>query len=722
MASHLVCFSQIMTFSNGASEPGFTFNGWSANNSTIWVANLASNATVTKNVGTWNFISFYVGPFVGANTMQVQSDLGDTYIYSTSTVGQHTLNWTGITTATFSRIGGSGASADHDNFVYSTICNNPTVPVVSSTPVTACNGNTAILNISGSLNDASAWNIYTGSCGGTLIGTTATSSFTVSPSFPGITYHVRGEGGCIVPGACGSASIIVNNTYNIQFDTAICNGDSIFLQGQYQTTAGVYVDSLLSVYYCDSIIYTDLSVEIPFISLGNDTTINIGASINLNAGPLFASYLWSDGSTGQYLNVSTAGMYWVQVTLNNGCIGSDTIIIGVGYKINGRLTYANTAMTGMNNTKVILKELPNNKVDSIVLGANGMYQYDNLWNAGYFLKPVITKPWGGGNSTDALAIMKHFVGLSYLNGIYLQAADVDITGYVNSSDALMTQKRYIGMISGFPSGDWTWEDNNIIIYGINVVYDFQALCFGDVNGSYTPPLTKQEPYLNLISQNDLTIASFQSFVLPFAISEQREVGAISLTLDYPSEYLVVEDVKLGNSRSDGLLYAENKGVLRISWYDLESFKLQANEPILLIKFKSKDLTGVSSDKLNFSAKGSSELADPDAKIIEEVNIYIPKLSVIVSLQEYSLSHNFPNPFEGVTEIGYSLKEAGNVNLKVFNISGKEVSEIVNDYQQAGHYKVKFDGSNLIEGVYFYKISVKGNSDDFSQSRMMVISR
>lgn len=723
MACNVIGFSQTMTFTNGASEPGFTFNGWSSNLGTIWVANLASTATVNKDVGTWNFISFEVGPFVGANNMQVESDLGDIYLYNTSIAGKHTLLWMGITSATFSRISGSGASADHDNFEYtfdSVICNNPTVPIISCSPAIVCNGDSVIISISGSLNDATVWAIYIGSCGGTLIGSTATSSFTTSPPFPGLTYHVRGEGACVIPGSCGIATLTVNNNYNIQIDTSMCFGDSIFVGGQFQSSSGIFVDSLLSVYYCDSIIYTNLTFK-PFtlINLGNDTTINIGASINLNAGSTLASYLWSDGSSGQNLIVSSSGMYWVQVTPNVGCIGSDTIIISVGYTLNGKLTYANVAMTGMNNTKVILKELTNNKVDSVVLAVDGVFQYNNLWNASYFLDPVITKPWGGGNSTDALAIMKHFVGLNYLYGIYLNAADVDMSTYVNSADALMAQKRYVGMTSSFPAGDWTWEDNNITIYGSNVNHDFQALCFGDVNGSYIPPLVKQTPKITLISQNDMAIRSFHSFVMPFVVNKEMDVGAISLTLDYPSEYMSIEDVKLRNGESNGLLYAENNGELRISWYNLSSLNLQTNETLLLIRFKAKDLRSVNSDKLNFVAKGSSELADSDAKVIENVNIYIPKLSVINSPEEYTLSYNFPNPFETITGIEYTLKKAGFVHLTVFNVLGEEISVLVSDHQDAGNYKVKFDGSNLPEGVCFYKITVTANGDVFSQSSKMV---
>lgn len=428
-----------MTFNNGASEPGFTFNGWSAAGGTIWVANLATTATVTKDVGTWNFISFYVGPYVGANIMKVESDLGDLYTYNTDTPATHTLNWMGITSVTFSRISGGGASADHDNFVYSLdtiVCNYPTIPVITPSSSAICEGDSTILNFSGSLNDATAWHIYSGSCGGTLVGTTTDSSFAVLPTSPGLTYYIRGEGGCVIPGGCG------NTTINV--------------------------------------------MPFPVVNLGNDTTISIGATINLTApsGPYL--YLWSDGSTASYIPVNTAGIYWVQVTSSAGCISSDTIVIGIGYSISGKFAYANIPMTGMNNTMIYLKEINGVLIDSITLGATGEYQFNNLWNSSYIVEPVITKPWGGVNSTDALAIMRHFVGLNYLNGIYLKAADVDMTAYVNSSDALMVQKRFLGMINSFPAGDWVFETDTIIINGINIIYNFQALCNGDVNGSYIP--------------------------------------------------------------------------------------------------------------------------------------------------------------------------------------------------------------------------------------------
>ena len=99
-------------------------------------------------------------------------------------------------------------------------CTEPDVPTVTYTPSTVCEGNNATLNISGNLNDATQWVIYTGSCGGTQIGTTATSSFVVTPSAPSTTYYVRGEGGCVTLGSCGIVTVTADDDASFSYGAA----------------------------------------------------------------------------------------------------------------------------------------------------------------------------------------------------------------------------------------------------------------------------------------------------------------------------------------------------------------------------------------------------------------------------------------------------------------------------------------------------------------------
>jgi len=72
--------------------------------------------------------------------------------------------------------------------------------------------------------------------------------------------------------------------------------------------------------------------------------------------------------------------------------------------------------------------------------------------------------------------------------------------------------------------------------------------------------------------------------------------------------------------------------------------------------------------------------------------------------EFSLSQNYPNPFNPSTVINYELPSSNFVTLKIYDLVGKEVATLVNEKLDAGRYSVKFNGSNLASGMYFYKIS------------------
>ncbi len=72
--------------------------------------------------------------------------------------------------------------------------------------------------------------------------------------------------------------------------------------------------------------------------------------------------------------------------------------------------------------------------------------------------------------------------------------------------------------------------------------------------------------------------------------------------------------------------------------------------------------------------------------------------------KYNLEQNYPNPFNPSTEIKYSLAKDSYVTLKVYDMLGKEVAELVNENKPAGNYTVEFNASNLPSGVYIYKLT------------------
>lgn len=91
----------------------------------------------------------------------------------------------------------------------STPCNNPTVPTLAGTTAICAGGSTTLSVATGTLNDATNWQWYSGSCGGTSVGSGTTFTATAAG-----TYFVRGEGGCVTPGTCASITVTQTNVNN----------------------------------------------------------------------------------------------------------------------------------------------------------------------------------------------------------------------------------------------------------------------------------------------------------------------------------------------------------------------------------------------------------------------------------------------------------------------------------------------------------------------------
>lgn len=75
----------------------------------------------------------------------------------------------------------------------------------------------------------------------------------------------------------------------------------------------------------------------------------------------------------------------------------------------------------------------------------------------------------------------------------------------------------------------------------------------------------------------------------------------------------------------------------------------------------------------------------------------------ISTESYLLNQNYPNPFNPVTTISWKSSTGGRQILKIYNVLGKEIATLVDEYRPAGDYEVKFDGSILSSGIYFYKL-------------------
>jgi hypothetical protein len=81
-----------------------------------------------------------------------------------------------------------------------------------------------------------------------------------------------------------------------------------------------------------------------------------------------------------------------------------------------------------------------------------------------------------------------------------------------------------------------------------------------------------------------------------------------------------------------------------------------------------------------------------------------------------LERNYPNPFNPSTKIKYQLVQTGFISLKVFDVLGNEIAQLVNEEQAIGIHTIEFNAANLPSGIYFYRLA----SNNFTQTKKMIL--
>ena len=118
-------------------------------------------------------------------------------------------------------------------------------------------------------------------------------------------------------------------------------------------------------------------------------------------------------------------------------------------------------------------------------------------------------------------------------------------------------------------------------------------------------------------------------------------------------------------------------------------------------------------------------------IVTNYGVYFFETDIVTDVEDvnskinpskFTLEQNYPNPFNPTTKIKYSTPSSveshldAYVQLKVFDILGREITTLVNEKKQPGEYEVEFNASNLPSGVYFYQLQ----AGDFVQTKKMLL--
>ena len=96
--------------------------------------------------------------------------------------------------------------------------------------------------------------------------------------------------------------------------------------------------------------------------------------------------------------------------------------------------------------------------------------------------------------------------------------------------------------------------------------------------------------------------------------------------------------------------------------------------------------------------------------------YLKQIVEILLPQKYFISQNYPNPFNPETKIEYNLPIATNITIKLYDITGREVSMMESGYREAGYYSIVFNAKELAGGIYFYRLQ----AGDYTMVRKMIL--
>ena len=209
------------------------------------------------------------------------------------------------------------------------------------------------------------------------------------------------------------------------------------------------------------------------------------------------------------------------------------------------------------------------------------------------------------------------------------------------------------------------------------------------------------------STGEAPIGNENFIIIPFSV-DSTSTYSVFARLDCPT----YNDDSFWVKMDDGAFVMMNGLVTSgWEWKRFNDYTLTEGEHIFTIAYRED---GAKLDKIAISNSpfAPSGIGDEAKNICD--------LTGVEDLNElpaaYTLEQNYPNPFNPATTIKYSIPRYSFVSLKVFDVLGNEVAELVDGMKQAGNYTVSFNGKRLSSGVYIYQLNV----DNFLKARKFVL--
>ncbi|MFA7361610.1 MAG: T9SS type A sorting domain-containing protein [Candidatus Kapaibacterium sp.] len=280
-----------------------------------------------------------------------------------------------------------------------------------------------------------------------------------------------------------------------------------------------------------------------------------------------------------------------------------------------------------------------------------------------------------------------------LSSLPMNLSSVDVTIYGTSTSG----SGFFDPGSGFAKRISASLNLNITVNSITYVSPTQV----QLNLS-TVSATAGYPMLTITNPDGQQVSSSSLFevVLPISLSSFNSmVSGRSVKLNW------VTETELNNAGFDVERAEVRSQKLEFSKIGFINGHGTANTPTNY-SFEDKNLN---TGKYKYRLKQNDHNGNYEYfELNGEVEVGVPK--------KYDISQNYPNPFNPVTKINFDLPENGRVDLRLYDMLGREVAVLVNEVRSAGYHTVQFDASKLSSGIYFYKM----NAGKFSGIKKMAV--
>ncbi len=362
---------------------------------------------------------------------------------------------------------------------------------------------------------------------------------------------------------------------------------------------------------------------------------------------------------------------------------------------------------------------------------NGLFHFVNPL-LGYEMTSVRNDDHKNGVSTlDLVKIQKHLLGIQLLDSPYkLIAADANNSESVSALDLVEIRKLILGLFTEFPKSEsWrfvnsTFEfadpsspwpfDEVVSVAGLTMGHDFIGVKVGDVNGNVVANATQVQVRnakgVLEFSTDAQTVVAGQTVTVP--VSAKNFANVLGYQFTMKTAGLQLTGVEAGALDMSSENIGVHDGAITVSWNMVSP--VSSDDVLFTLTFTATE-SGDLSKMLAIST--STKLTEAEAYNGKEevLDVALTFNNGVDAGKDFALFQNEPNPFEGNTEIGFTLPEAMDATVTVYDVTGKVIRTIEGSYAQ-GYNEVKLNRKDLAStGVMYYRL----DASEFTATKKMI---